>query len=334
MFVNFPDKKEANELFNEKTHLNLKIYNTEINGTFIDGHLKEGEVKKDNIIYRGTFDDELLLHGPNCTIEYNGFKYNGEFINGVMKSGITLDHANVLIEKGEYSNTRDKIPRLQKGVKLLVFEQQFLEGEFKGAKLYKGNIITNNKIISGYFDELNITEKTCYYLLQKKNTIVNYPDIKIDDLERIKSTFIHTPDTHELFICNYKIEKRNFIANDTFAELYSYCHVNYKGPIELLPKDLFIMLCCNGTGTETLLANKFYIQYLFNFDPLFIKQRLSLELFENITPLEKEAVKIIMNNLRNYNINTICSNCILNRFKALEGIVCCDIRPVYFKCSN
>ena len=71
MFVNFPDQKEANELFNEKTHLNLKIYNTEINGFFVDGHLKEGEVKKDNIIYKGTFDNDLLLHGNNCCVEHN-----------------------------------------------------------------------------------------------------------------------------------------------------------------------------------------------------------------------------------------------------------------------
>ena len=333
MFVNFPDQKEANELFNEKTHLNLKIYNTEINGFFVDGHLKEGEVKKDNIIYKGTFDNDLLLHGNNCCVEHNGFKYQGEFLNGIMTKGITTDPSNVLIEKGEYINARNKIPKLSKGIKLLVFEQQFLEGEFKGNKLHHGNIITRHKILSGNFEENN-QEKTCYYLLPKQNINMNYPDLNMNDINIIKNSFINVADIYELFICSYKIEKSKFLSNDSFSEYYSYCNVNYKGSIELLPKELFIMLCCNGVGTETIIANKFYIQYLLNFDSLFIKQRLSLDLFTNLTPLEKEAVKIIMNNLEKYKINSLCNNCLINKYKLLEVLGCSDVSPVYFKCSD
>ena len=163
---------------------------------------------------------------------------------------------------------------------------------------------------------------------------MNYPDLNMNDIDTIKNSFINVADIYELFICSYKIEKSKFLSNDSFSEYYSYCNVNYKGSIELLPKELFIMLCCNGVGTETIIANKFYIQYLLNFDSLFIKQRLSLDLFTNLTPLEKEAVKIIMNNLEKYKINSSCNNCLINKYKLLEVLGCSDVSPVYFKCSD
>ena len=336
-----PSNQSFNPLHNPQSDLlNIKLPGIEINGYFVEGILKEGTVKKDGIIFKGIFNSDMLLHG-HSTLEYKGCKYIGEFINGVLINGITLNSEDILIEKGIYTSNRNKIPQLINGSRLILLEQKILEGDFTDDNLLKGNIITADRIITGIFNKKS--EKTLYQLLPKYKTIdydncseeesnkkiklISSKQLRLEDIEDIKRTFVQSDD-FELFICKYKIDRVNFLANETL-ELYSYCNVVYNGPLELLSKELFIMLCCNGLGTETTIANHFYIKYLYNFDQLFIKSRLSPELFTNLTPLEKEALKIIMNNLTNYNFNIICPCCIIN---LQNSKISSDyLTPVYFK---
>ena len=70
-------------------------------------HNKNNESKEEKIIltYKGEFDENLKLHGNNCSVIYQNLnfnftiKYNGQWINGKIKSG---SHELILFKKRKY----------------------------------------------------------------------------------------------------------------------------------------------------------------------------------------------------------------------------------------
>lgn len=244
--------------------LNITVYGMSINGEFLNGKLIKGKLQIANIIYDGTYDNDGLLSGQNCSMEIDKYKVCGEFEKGVFLKGCKINNEGRIVEKGEFTMLgSNKIPYLTNGI--MYTDNGTYEGEFnRNGDLLNGTMYINDSIYKGKFISGKLIQGEVVHLFGKKK-----------------------------FTANYIIERDMELNTDVFKK----CKVNWDGNICDLPMKLIIMLCCAGEYSCT--AHRFYLQYLSKFDGKALCY-LTHNMFGKLSPEYKAGLSIIIDNLRKY----------------------------------
>lgn len=126
-------------------NLKFKLPGYDVSAEFVNGILKEGTIKIANIIYKGTFENNLL-HGDYCSMEIDDECYKGKYQNGVFIEGVKIV-SGVIVEYGTFTfSGQFKTPILQQGYKKTA--DGCLYGKFSNDTLSSGIKIINDKIFN------------------------------------------------------------------------------------------------------------------------------------------------------------------------------------------
>jgi hypothetical protein len=236
-----------------------------VDASFIDGKISHGTLNINGIKYQGTYDENCLLHGNDCSMTIDNTSYQGVFEHGELKLGNTLIDGKV-VENGEYTFTStNKKPHLKNGKKIML--GMVWDGVFDNSGyLIEGTCVNGTTTYEGKFSQNKLMDGKATYIISDK-----------------------------IFTCVYS----TVYDNDTHSNLFSRCLVDWNGTLEVLSRKLLVMVCCSSLNPT--LAHKFFINYLGNFDGSSIRF-LHKSMFdkEMLTPESEAGLMIILENLKRY----------------------------------
>jgi len=240
----------------------IKLPGVQVDGKFINGSLVSGKLQYVDVIYNGTFDQQGLLHGPDCSTTIGNLTYKGLYDHGEFKQGSTI-RDDVIIESGEYTFVgQKKTPHLIRGKKTI--DQMIYEGLFNSfghLTVGKQMSVSGDVSYDGRFENGKMTSGIASYKLP--NGVFN-------------------------------VQYRTSFDRELRRDLFDLCIVQFDGQIEDLPQKLLIMVCCDCPAAT--LAHKFFIKYLTKFDSCTVRY-LKREMFTNLEPEEEAGFCLILDNL-------------------------------------
>lgn len=245
-------------------YLEFVLPNIHVVAIFTNGRIYEGKCKISNVLYEGTFNENSLLHGKNCSMKIDNISYNGEFENGQLINGKGFID-NKIIECGEYVHKISKKPHLKRGKKYnndLIYDGIYDNSGY----LIEGTCICDTTIYEGKFNNNKLIDGSVTYLIKDK-----------------------------IFIARYVVKYDYELHRDIFSK----CETKWDGQLEILPRKLLMMVCCNSKNSE--LAHKFFIKYLMKFDSSSIRF-LHKKMFsrEQLSPESEAGLMLILENLTKY----------------------------------
>lgn len=189
-------------------YAHVDLFGIEAEGNFVDGKIKSGVVKVGGFEYYGTFDDDTLVHGNECSIIRDSIRYDGKFVHGKLISG-NMYVDGVKRKKGHFVSSNNSY------------------------ELSKGWRITDDGWKeSGLFTQFEML------LFGEKTNGVQYYSGMFDGHDLIAGTYRN--------IVKGRVFNANVIYNN--EKKLIYCKCEWDGMLEDLNDIELAMILCNGSG--------------------------------------------------------------------------------------